>query len=73
MELTTVNVDKEIQNEVTIQVAIEMPFDIRSITCPTHKVRMKVFYFHLIFQISEITFSIIRSIHILIKFRHLPG
>ncbi|KAK2175772.1 hypothetical protein NP493_708g00019 [Ridgeia piscesae] len=41
MELTTVNVDKEIQNEVTIQVAIEMPFDIRSITCPTHKVRMK--------------------------------
>ncbi|KAI0229496.1 Protein mono-ADP-ribosyltransferase PARP4 [Lamellibrachia satsuma] len=39
--LTTVNVDKEIQNEVTIQVAIEMPFDIRSITCPTHRVRLK--------------------------------
>ena len=39
------NVDEEILRDVSIQVAIEMPFDIRSITCPTHRVRSKVCYF----------------------------
>ena len=39
------NVDEEILHEVSIQVAIEMPFDIRSITCPTHRIRSKVRYF----------------------------
>lgn len=30
------------QKEVTVQVSVEMPFDIRSIQCPTHKVKIKV-------------------------------
>ena len=32
------------QGETSIQIAIEMPFDIRSIDCPTNKIRMKVRY-----------------------------
>ena len=30
------------QGETTVQIAIAMPFDIRSIECPTNKVRIKV-------------------------------
>ena len=30
--------------EVSVQVAVEMPFDIRSITSPTHRLRIKVAY-----------------------------
>ena len=28
--------------EITVQVAVEMPFPIRSIESPTHKIKMKV-------------------------------
>jgi len=30
------------QGETSLQVAVEMPFDIRSIECPTHKIKLKV-------------------------------
>ena len=35
-------VDQDEDREVSIQTAIEMPSDIRSIECPTHRVRIKV-------------------------------
>ena len=33
---------KSPQQNVSVQVALEMPFDIRSIVCPSHKVKIKV-------------------------------
>jgi len=39
--VTTVKVE-EGGGDVSVQVAVEMPFDIRSITSPTHRLRIKV-------------------------------
>ena len=41
-DVDTVKVDDDDGKEVSIQVSVEMPFDIRSIECPTHKVKIKV-------------------------------
>jgi len=41
MTVGTVGVERS-AGKVSVQVAIEMPFDIRSITSSTHRLRMKV-------------------------------
>ena len=41
-DVDTVKVDGDEQKEVTVQISVEMPFDIRTIQCPTHKVKVKV-------------------------------
>ena len=41
-DVDTVKVDGDEQKEVTVQISVEMPFDIRTIQCPTHKVKIKV-------------------------------
>ncbi|XP_078001506.1 protein mono-ADP-ribosyltransferase PARP4-like isoform X2 [Glandiceps talaboti] len=40
-DVKTVKVDKEGQGSISIQISIEMPFDIRSIESPTHRVKVK--------------------------------
>ena len=35
------------QKDFSMEVAIEMPFDIRKVICPTHKVKLKVSKFKL--------------------------
>ena len=41
-DVDTIKVDDDEGKEVSIQVSVEMPFDIRSIECPTHQVKIKV-------------------------------
>ncbi|CAH1248284.1 PARP4 [Branchiostoma lanceolatum] len=40
-DLETVKVDKDAGKEFSLQVALEMPFDIRDIQSPSHKIRVK--------------------------------
>ena len=41
-DVDTVKVDDDERKEVTVQISVEMPFDIRAIQCLTHKVKVKV-------------------------------
>ena len=41
-DLDTVKVKGQGEGDTTVQVAIDMPFDIRTLECPTHKVKVKV-------------------------------
>ena len=41
-DVDTVKIDGDERKEVTVQISVEMPFDIRTIQCPTHKVKVKV-------------------------------
>ena len=40
--MDTVKIKEELGDNVSIQVAVEMPFDIKTIDCPSHKIRTKV-------------------------------
>ena len=42
-------------SDVSVQVAVEMPFKIRTIKSPTHKLRMKVCYYNYITVCSNCT------------------
>ena len=39
----SVKVDNENPCELSVHIAVEMPFDIRNLDCPTHDIKMKVF------------------------------
>ncbi|XP_072018403.1 protein mono-ADP-ribosyltransferase PARP4-like [Amphiura filiformis] len=40
-DLKTVKVDKEMKGNLSVEVAIEMPYDIRTLESPTHPIRIK--------------------------------
>ena len=41
-DVETQNIEDNSEQDISIEVAMEMPFDIRKVTCPTHKVKLKV-------------------------------
>ena len=44
--------------QTSLQVAVEMPFDIKSLNCPSHKVKVKVRTFSCILVVSVICFPL---------------
>lgn len=38
----SVKVDDDLACELSVRIAVEMPYDIRKLECPTHEIRIKV-------------------------------